>query len=81
MICTVHRVTELCSVLSVMPEEVTYATLKFSSPKTKEPQESHSLKRMGKTLNEDQKDQRSGYSAMLVGSRVFNSRLLVPPEI
>ncbi|XP_055251545.1 C-type lectin domain family 1 member A-like [Moschus berezovskii] len=28
-----------------MPEEVTYATLKFSNPKTKEPQESHSLKR------------------------------------
>lgn len=28
-----------------MSEEVTYATLKFSNPKTKEPQESHSLKR------------------------------------
>ncbi|KAJ8790946.1 hypothetical protein J1605_021040 [Eschrichtius robustus] len=45
----VHRVTELCSVFSVMPEEVTYATLKFSSPKTKEPRESHSLKRMGRS--------------------------------
>ncbi|XP_059790928.1 C-type lectin domain family 12 member A-like [Balaenoptera ricei] len=32
--------------LQVMPEEVTYATLKFSGPKTKEPRESHSLKRM-----------------------------------
>ncbi|OWK04017.1 CLEC12B, partial [Cervus elaphus hippelaphus] len=30
-----------------MSEEVTYATLKFSNPKTKEPQESHSLKRTG----------------------------------
>ncbi|XP_070646245.1 C-type lectin domain family 12 member B-like isoform X1 [Bos indicus] len=28
-----------------MSEEVTYATLKFSNPKTKKPQESHSLKR------------------------------------
>ncbi|XP_070646247.1 C-type lectin domain family 12 member B-like isoform X3 [Bos indicus] len=30
-----------------MSEEVTYATLKFSNPKTKKPQESHSLKRTG----------------------------------
>ena len=38
-----------------MSEEVTYATLKFSNPKTKEPQESYSLERTGKILLEDQK--------------------------
>lgn len=64
-----------------MSEEVTYATLKFSNPKTKEHQESHSLKRTGKILLEDQKDQRRGYSAILLGSPVFNSRLLVPSGI
>ncbi|KAJ1062527.1 hypothetical protein K5549_018532, partial [Capra hircus] len=35
-----------------MSEEVTYATLKFSNPKTKEPQESYSLERTEKDSHE-----------------------------
>ena len=77
-----HTVTELCFICSIMPEEVTYATLKFPNPsQTKKLQDSSSLKRTGKILcaGSDRREKR--LFSCTVGSPVFNSGLLDDSEI